>query len=303
MKKTIEKAVETLENSTKTSDKRVYKYENLLKEWREEFWTEFLSSKANIKPKSPEKRLWTLRLYWDADRNDRLELINRAKANSKSIEFIAWLLENQNLCFEDNSSHLIKHLNRKWIYEDISNRKYSLELFRTDLFLKNFEYSKEVSDKALLTYKSTIDRKFKSVFTWEFVSKCSDYEVRKLEQLSYKAIIELLERDFSEDLTEIKLLIDEIENTKADILSLTIDKLEPIAEDIAYKKEELTKATKDSASELRKEIKKLQDARSKLLKTSMKKLEDKKKAVQKQLLKHKKKVLPLMFPIFCKAFY
>ena len=303
MQTTTEMAGVKPENTNFSDKNRVFKYENLIKSFREEFWPDFMSRDAEISEKKPVKSLKDWKIYPDSDRKTRAELVNRAKANSKSIEFMAWLLENQNLCFEDNSSHLIKHLNRKWIYIDLSDWKYSLEKVWFDLLVKNLEYSKKLSDFAILNWKSKIEKQFIKLFNWDFVSACVDYEVRMLEKLSYRAIIELLERNYPDEMAEIKLQVCELEWVKSDIQHITLWNIADLDENISLLKDSLEVATSEEASELKKKIKDLQTRRSNLLKWAIKKLEDKKKAIQKRLLKTKKTVLPVMFPIFCKAYY
>ena len=303
MQTTTEMAGVKPENTNFSDKNRVFKYENLIKSFKEEFWPDFMSRDAEISEKKPVKSLKDWKIYPDSDRKTRAELVNRAKANSKSIEFIAWLLENQNLCFEDNSYHLIKHLNRKWIYIDLSDWKYSLEKVRFDLLVKNLEYSKKLSDFAILNWKSKIEKQFIKLFNWDFVSACVDYEVRMLEKLSYRAIIELLERNYPDEMAEIKLQVCELEWVKSDIQHITLWNIADLDENISLLKDSLEVVTSEEASELKKKIKDLQTRRSNLLKWAIKKLEDKKKAIQKRLLKTKKTVLPVMLPIFCKAYY
>lgn len=304
MKKEIEK--KSITNWLKSFSEAisvVLKYENSLKNLQEQFSSVFSSREAKIENWEHENRLANWSIYKRQETNARYKEALWLKANKMSPDMLGLILRNQNWDLDFIEQNWNSYIDSDWKLSDKAISHFASEWIWFEIVVKNLWFSSLINEIKLEDYKIKLSKRFLSVFNWVSEKWNQNYEGNKLEKLSYEFIVELLNTNFPNEMHEIQLYLKDLELVKQDINSLTLEKLIPLQENIASQKELLKTATWDEASELRKNIKKLNDSRHQLEKWAIAKLKNKEKAVLKAISKFKKEIIPVMFPIYCKALY
>ena len=304
MKTSVKKnVVLDYKNSFSEAISVVLKYENSLKNLQEQFSSVFSSREAKIEKWEDENRLANWSIYKRQETNARYKEALWLKANKMSPDMLGLILKNQNWDLDFIEQNWNSYIDSDGKLSDKAISHFASEWIRFEIVVKNLGFSSLINEIKLEDYKIKLSKRFLSVFNWVNDKWNQNYEGNKLEKLSYEFIIELLNSNFPNEMHEIELYLRDLELVKQDINSLTLEKLVPIQENLATLRENLKTATWDEASELRKNIKKLNDSRHQLEKWAIAKLKNKEKAVLKAISKFKKEIIPVMFPIYCKALY
>lgn len=304
MKTNVKKnVVLNYKNSFSEAISVVLKYENSLKNLQEQFSSVFSSREAKLRIWVDENRLANWSIYKRQETNTRYKEALWCKANWMSPDMLGLILKNQNNDLDFIEQNWNSYIDSDWKLSDKAISHFASEWIRFEIVVKNLWFSSLINEIKLEDYKIKLSKRFLSVFNWVNDKWNQNYEGNKLEKLSYEFIIELLNTNFPNEMHEIKLYLRDLELVKQDINSLTLEKLIPIQENLDTLRENLKTATWDEASELRKNIKKLNDSRHQLEKWAIAKLKNKEKAVLKAISKFKKEIIPVMFPIYCKALY